>query len=131
MTISVAVASKNLALDQVYDQANSGKLRIYSGAVPATADTALSGNTLLAELTMGATAFGAASSGVKSANAITEDSVADNTGTATFYRLLKSDGSTVIDQGSVGTSGAELNLNTTSIVAAAAVQVSSFSKTFP
>jgi hypothetical protein len=68
-----------------------------------------------------------ASSAVLTASAITTANAAA-TGTASFYRLLKSDGTTVIEQGTVGTSGADLNLNTTSIVSGGPVAVSS--KTF-
>jgi hypothetical protein len=103
-------------------------LRIYSGTPPATANAALSGNTLLAELAMSATAFGAAAGSgtvTKTANSITSDSSADATGTATFFRIYKSDGTTCRIQGSVGTSGADLNLNSTSITSGGTVAVSS------
>jgi hypothetical protein len=122
----LAVARRNAALDNILANANSGLLRIYSGTQPTDADTALSGNTLLAELTMNATAFAAASGGSASANAITGDTSADATGTASFFRLLKSDGTTVIMDGSVGTSGANLNLNSVAIQSGAAVTVTSF-----
>lgn len=125
MAISLAVARKNAMLDTLAARCNSGKLRIYSGTPPATADTALSGNTLLAELTMNATAFPGASSGTITANAITADSSADATGTATFFRIFESDGTTVVYQGTVGTSGSDLNLNSTSINAGVQVQVTS------
>lgn len=115
MAYSRTVATKNLGLDAQYDQCNSGKVKIYSGTVPATADTALSGNTLLAQPSFGATAFAAASGGVKTANTISPDTDAAATGTATFYRLTKSDG-TVVSQGTVGTSGSNINLSSTSIV---------------
>ena len=103
------------AADAVCPLLNNGYLRLYSGTQPATADTAVTTQTLLAELRWNATAFGAASSGVATANAITADTSADNTGTATWFRALKSDGTTVVFDGSVGTSGADLNLNSTSI----------------
>lgn len=118
--------SVNTAADAWGALANSGKLRLYSGTKPATADTALSGNTLLAELTMNATAFGAAVSGVLTANAITPDSSADASGTATFFRLFKSDGTTALLDGTVGTSGTNLVIATTSISAAQTVSCSSF-----
>ena len=117
------------AADAVCPLLNNGYLRIYSGTQPATADTAVTTQTLLAELRWNATAFGAASSGVATANAITADTSADNTGTATWFRALKSDGTTVVFDGSVGTSGADLNLNSTSISAGAAVSVTSFTYT--
>ena len=119
----------NAACDAMAVLANSGKLRIYDGTQAATADTAIGAQVLLAELTMNATAFGSSVAGVATANAITSDSSADATGTATWFRLLKSDGSTVICDGSVGTSSADLVLNTTSIVSGAAVAVSSFTLT--
>ena len=119
----------NAACNEMAALANSGLLRIYSGTKPATADTALSGNTLLAELTMNATAFGAAAAGVATANAITQDSAADATGTASFFRLLKSDGTSVIVQGDCGTSGSDLNLASTSLSSGAPVSITSFTFT--
>jgi hypothetical protein len=119
----------NAEADAVCVLANSGKLRIYDGTQPATADTALSGQVLLAELTFNATAFGAASAGVATANAITQDASADATGTAAWFRAVKSDGTTVLFDGSVGTSGSNLNLNSVAISSGAAVQVTSFTFT--
>lgn len=126
---SITNANRSRAADAVTARANSGSLRIYSGTAPTNADTALSGNTLLANLPMAATAFGAASNGVATAGTITADSSADATGTATFFRLLESDGTTVVLQGTVGTSGAELNLSSVSIVATGNVSVTSLTYT--
>lgn len=119
-------AAVNAQGDAMATLLNNGYLRLYSGTKPATADTALSGNTLLAELRFGATAFGATSAGVMTANAITADSSADNSGTATWFRALKSDGTSAILDGTVGTSGANLNIATTTITAAQTVSCSSF-----
>jgi hypothetical protein len=127
----VAVARRNEMLDALTGNFNSGLLRIYSGTRPTDADTALSGNTLLAQLTYNATSFGAASAGVLTANAITSDSSADATGTASFARAFESDGTTAIMDFSVGTSGTEVVLNTVSIVAAAVVSCSAHTITFP
>jgi hypothetical protein len=127
-------AAASAAADAVVDLCDAGAgaatLRIYDGSVPATADTALSGNTLLAQLTMSDPAFGAASNGVATANAITQDASADATGTATFFRILDSN-SNVIIQGTVGTATSDLVLNTTSIVAGATVSVTSLTYTQP
>lgn len=124
-----AAATANAACDAMAALANSGRLKIYDGTQPANAATAVTTQNVLADLTMNATAFGAASGGVATANAITSDSSADATGTATWFRLYKSDNSTVILDGSVGTSNADLVLNTTSIVAGAAVSISAFTLT--
>ena len=109
---------------------NGAKLRIYTASRPANPGTAVSGQTLLAELTC-ATPFGTNSSGVLTAGSITSDSSADATGTAAWFRLFKSDGTTVVMDGDVGTSGSDLNLNTTSIVSTGTVAVSSFVLTAP
>jgi hypothetical protein len=129
--MKITVARRNAQLDNLCAALNSGYLRIYSGTKPADADTGLSGNTLLAELTFGSTAFGAASGGVATANAITQDSAANATGTATFARLFASNGSTAITDITVGASGAELNLSTVSIVQDVIVQVTSLTITQP
>lgn len=121
----------NAAADAVTALLNNGFIRIYNGTQPANANTAITSQTLLATLTFGATAFGAASAGVATANAITQDSAADATGTATWFRAVKSDGTTVVFDGSVGTTGCDLNLSTTAIVQNAAVSISSFTYTQP
>ena len=130
---SATLADAKLAA--VRTACNSGLIRIYSGTEPATATTALSGNTLLAELTFGATSFGAASASgndrVMTANAITQDTAADADGTATFFRVFQSDGTTVVFQGTVGTSGQQLNLSATNIVTGGPVTVTSMTYTQP
>jgi hypothetical protein len=119
----------NTAADAVVALANNGYLRIYDGTQPTDADTAIGAQVLLAELRFGATAFGASSAGVATANAITADSSANATGTATWFRVLKSDGTTVLWDGSVGTATANLILNSTAISSGAAVSVSAFTYT--
>lgn len=127
--LKYAVTLKNAKLDQITSAiSTSGLLRIYSGTQPTNPDTALSGNTVLAELALSSTFAAGSSGGVLTASAITNDSSADNTGTATFASLLTSGGTRKVDM-SVGTSGADLNLNTTSITSGAAVSVSSLTIT--
>lgn len=125
----IANATANAEVDALTALLNGGKLRIYSGTKPATADTALSGNTLLAELTFGSPAFGAGASGVATANAITADASADATGTATFFRLFASNGTTVVADGTVGTASADLILNSVAIQAGASVAVTAMTIT--
>lgn len=107
---------------------NGGLVKIYTGSQPATPDTAISTQTLLGTLTCGSPFAPAASSGVITANSITQDSSADATGTAAWYRLCNSDGTAVHD-GTIGTSAADLILNTTSIVSGGPISVSSFAIT--
>ena len=126
LTPKLANAQASRAADAVCVRLNNGYLRIYDGSQPTDADTAIGAQNLLAELRWNATAFGAASNGVATANALTADSSADNTGTATWFRALESDGTTVVFDGSVGTSGANLNLNSVAISAGAAVSVTAY-----
>lgn len=125
ITNAIASAQADLTLANL----NNGYLRLYSGTQPADANTALSGNTLLAELRFNATAFTAAVNGVATANSLTSDTDADNTGTATFARCLKSDGTTVVFDCSVGVSGCDINLTTAAIIQHGVVQITSFTWT--
>lgn len=126
MTISFTTATRNARADAITTTLGSSPtLRVYDGTPPASANAALSSNTLLVTLPMSATAFPAASSAALTANAITTTNAAA-TGTASFFRLIKSDGTTVVAQGTVGTSGADLNLNTTALVSGGPVACSSF-----
>lgn len=120
-------ALRNAMLDAITTRAGtSALLRIYDGSQPTDADTAVGAQVLLAELTCNASAFAAAASdGVLTANAITSDSSANATGTAAWFRLLASNGTTVVMDGTVGTSSADLILNTTAIVEGGPVAVSS------
>lgn len=120
---------RNNMLDQITSAIGSnGLLRIYDGTQPTNVGTALGAQTLLAELALSATAAAGASSGVLTLNSITADSSANATGTAAWGTLTTSGGTRVVDF-SVGTSGADLNLNTVSIVSGAQVSVSSFTIT--
>ena len=105
-----------------------GTIKIYTGSQPATPQDAPTG-TLLATLTFGDPSFGAASVGVITANAIAQvNAVA--TGTAGWARIADSDGNAVMDV-DVGTSGATINLNTTSIVSGGPVVITSATITMP
>ena len=127
MAIAYAATLRNSMLDAITTLAGaSALLRIYDGTRPATGGTA---TTLLAELTCNATFAPGAAAGVLTLNAITQDSSANSSGTATWFRIVKSDGTTHVLDGNVGTSGSDLNLTTTTIVATQPVSVSSFTIT--
>jgi len=119
----------NLQANAIGDSLNTGYIRIYSGVQPDTADTALSGQVLLAELRFAADAFAAAVAGVITANAITSDSSANADGTATWARILQSNGTTVMFDGSVGLADAEVIINAVEIVTGAVVSCSGITLT--
>lgn len=123
MTMGFSTAVRNAMLDAITTQAGaSALLNIYSGTRPATGG-ALSGNTLLAQLTCNATFAPASSGGVLTLNSIA-NATAAATGTAVWARLTTSGGTFVADF-SVGTSGTEILIGTTSITSGATVSVSS------
>ena len=127
----LSTSARDVQLNAFRTEFDNGYLRIYSGAQPATPNTAASG-VLLAELRFNATFAAAVSGGGPlTANAITDDSAADATGTAGYFRCLKADGTTPLIDGEVGTSGANLNMNNTSIQINARITVTSFTHALP
>jgi hypothetical protein len=104
--------------------AGSGSIiRIYQGTQPANANTAISSQTLLVSLPI-VGSFGTDANGTITIGAVTS-AQAVATGTAQFFRIVKSDGTTVVMDGSVGTSDADMILNTTAIANTQTVTISS------
>jgi len=130
----ITTASRSVCADALVDLidagAGAGTIKIYDGTQPAGPDTAITTQTLLATLTFSDPAFGAAASGSATASAITDDSSADATGTATWARIADSDGLAIFDC-DVADAGATLNLNTVSLVAGGIVRITSFTVTMP
>jgi hypothetical protein len=109
----------------------SAIFNIYAGVQPAdvsSATTAL--NVVISQLLFPATnAFGAAAAGSMTANAIASDTSAVG-GTASWFSITKNTGARVAD-GSVGTSGCDLNLNSVTITTGATVAITAFTTTMP
>lgn len=131
------------------DVMRNGILRLYSGSQPATADTAYSG-TLLCEFTVasGAWVAGAEANGLEFGDEVDGylekcdgevwSGVAAATGTAGWFRFYANATdagalSTILPRidGSVGTSGADLNMASTSITSGNTYTIDSFKLTFP
>ena len=122
---SLNTSSINSQADNIAADFATAALTIYSGTPPADANTALSGNVALAVHTLAG--FIAAALGVIVANAIADD-VIDNSGVATFARLVLA---TKTMQITVGTSGAELIVNTTTYTAGGTSKINSLTITQP
>jgi len=121
----------NAVVDDIDLGAGAGTIKIYDGAQPANANTAVSTQTLLGTLTFSDPAFGAAdASGIATAGAITQDASADATGTATWARIADSNGLTKFDC-DVGTSAATIVLDSVSIVAGGTIDITAFTITQP
>lgn len=125
MTMGLATALRSARAQEIVDAAGTGaKLRIYDGSRPATGGSATN---LLAELVWTGEAIGTVSNGVITLNVPDATTGADD-GTATWARIVTSANAFVADM-SVGTSGQDLNLNTTTISTGVAVSVTSGSIT--
>ena len=116
--------TRNAQQQGLITYAGSGCLiNIYQGTQPANANTAISTQTLLVSLPISGS-FGTDSNGTITLSAVTSAS-AVATGTASFFRIFKSDGTTVVMDGSVGTSSADMILNTTAIANTQTVTINS------
>lgn len=121
-------ATVNAQADALARQLDNGYLRIYTGPQPATADTAITSQVLLAELRFAATSALAAVDGVLTFSAITSDEAANATGTAVWFRCFRSNGTTAVLDGTVGATGSNSNLElaTAEIVENARISVTAF-----
>lgn len=100
MALGYDVSIRNAQADAITTRAGaSALLRIYDGVRPATGGAV---TTLLAELACNATFAPAAAGGVLTLNAITQDASANATGTATWFRIVQSNGTTFVLDGSAG-----------------------------
>ena len=112
---------RNAKLDAITTAVgNAGVLTIYNGSRPATGGTA---TTALVAFTMGSPLAAAASGGVLTITAPSA-TPALASGTATWARLSTS-GSTFVADFSVGTSGSEINLNSTALTVSVNVTITS------
>ena len=127
LNAKTSVAARNRSLDAALDVLNNGFLDLYDGAQPTDPDTAVTTQNKLARLPLSATAFAAASAGSKATNAITSASALAS-GTATWFRFVTS-GGTAVHDGSIGASGANINMNAVGIVAGATVSCSGYTAT--
>ena len=125
-------AACNAIVDLVDAGAGAGTIKVYTGAAPTNPGDAASG-TLLGTLTCSDPAFGASSTGTATASAITSDTSADNSGTAGYFRILQSDGTTVVMQGTAGVAGDTPNLvfDNATIVAGGTIAITALTVTVP
>jgi hypothetical protein len=126
----LSIASINLGLNAALDVLNAGFLEIYDGAKPASPDVAVGSQVKLAKLPLNATAFSASSAGTKTANAITS-AAALATSTATWFRAFKTDDTTAVIDGSVGTASTDMILADVALTTGGTVQVTAWSVTWP
>lgn len=129
-TAQFDTATRNAFGDALIAQVGSnGRLKIYDGTMPASVGASLSGNNLLVDLPCSATFAPSTSGGVVTLNAITTTN-AVATGTASFCRITTSGGTAKL-QGSIGLSGALVNVTDVNFVNGAPVAINSATFTMP
>lgn len=129
MAIQLSTTVRNARLDAIESTIGTDAvLKIRSGAAPADCGTADSG-TVLASLTLPADWMAAAASGAKAKSGTWQDASADATGTAAHFRLYASDGTTCHMQGTVGTSGTDMIVDSTSFTAGQSFTINTFTLT--
>lgn len=130
MAVQFSVAVRNARLDAIETQIGaSAKLQIWSGSMPASTATASSG-TKLVEFALAADWAANASGGSKSFNG-SPSSVGLAGGTAGYYRIVDSAGTTCHMQGTVTATGGggDMTIDNTSIALNQTVNITSFSMT--
>lgn len=133
---AAAIAACNAIVDLLDEGTGAATIRGRTGTQPANPDATESG-TLLFTLTCSSTAFGAAADanpgGRATAASITDDTSADATGTLGYCRAgsIGAGGGNAHIDGEAGTSGADFNFNTVSIVAGSTVSLTSWTVTMP
>lgn len=122
MALTIRGAAQNARLDLLTDYLDGGTIEIRTGSRPTSPDDAATG-TLLATLTLPTPSFGAASSKSATVGSIATVTAAA-TGTAGYFRAKSSGGTAYVD-GAVGVtgSGAELELDSTSITSGQDVDI--------
>ena len=126
MALQFSDSVRNARLDAIETAIGaSAILKIRTGAAPADCATADSG-TVLATLSLPSDWMAAASGGSKAKPGTWQDASADASGTAAHFRLYASDGTTCHAQGTVGTSGADMIVDNTSLNAGQSFTVNTF-----
>ncbi len=127
MTLGILVSLRNAFLNAIRDAidagAGAGRIKIYSGTRPATGG-AITTQVLLGTVLCSDPCAPNAAAGVLTFNSFTDDEDADNSGTATWARITDSDDNFVTDA-DVGTSGADINLNSTNITQGGIIRITS------
>jgi hypothetical protein len=121
MTLEYSNATRHAQNEGLITYAGTNSIfNIYSGTQPANANTAITSQVLLVSMPI-AGVFGTDVDGTLTLGAVTPAN-ASASGTASFFRIVKSDASVIMD-GSVGLTAADLILNTVDIVASQSVDI--------
>lgn len=131
MAIQLSEGARNALLDAIETACGtSAVLKIRTLAPPASCATADTG-TVLATLSLPSDWMAAAASGAKAKSGTWQDASADAAGTADHFRIYKSNGTSCILQGTVGTGAEDLVVDNDSFGAGQSFTISTFTLTAP
>jgi hypothetical protein len=129
MAVQLSTTVRNARLNSIETTiGTSAVVKIFTGSPPANCAAADSGTTL-ATLSLPSDYFNAASSGSMTKLGTWTVASAANTGTAGYFRMYDSAAATCHVQGTVGTSGADMIVNTTSVVSGQSFTINTFTLT--
>jgi len=129
MALQYSVAVINARLDAIETAIGTSPImRIRTGSVPANCAASDTG-TVLATLNLPSDWMAAASGGSKALSGTWQDASADATGIAAHFRIYDSGGTTCHMQGTVGTSGTDMTVSSTSFTAGQTFNVTGFTIT--
>lgn len=136
LALSLSTAVKNARLDAIESTIGTSPiLRIYDdgnggSSIPANCAASAVGN-VLATITLPSDWMAAASNGAKAKNGTWQDTSADADGTAEYFRIYDSTGTTCHIQGTVSKTGGggELTLDNDSIASGQSVTITGFTLT--
>lgn len=142
MTIKTSVTMRNMMLD-CYEAVLNGqtlgafsgtaaapKLLIYNGTIPADCATAISGQTLLATLTLTTDFMAAAAAGAIAKTATAWTVNGSTAGVAQFYRFCANNGTTCHEQGTITATGGggDLTVDQTSVAVGQPVTITAWNR---
>jgi hypothetical protein len=139
----ISVNLSNGMLDAINALLNEGTgdaiINVYAGSIPATCEATLGAASLLGTCVMNATPFQAATALSINANAITDDSSADTSGIASFFRVYSTTAGTDATksnchiQGSAGEAAdsTDLTLDDKNIVAGGVISITDYDISMP
>lgn len=143
MAYQVSTGCRNKILDTGSFSSifNLGFIRLYSGAVPANADAAVTGS-LVTSISNNSTGTGitwdpAAGGSISKKSSETWSGVNGSSATVTYFRLVAAGDTGTLStteariQGLIGTVGADMNLSSTSLTGGATQTIDTFNWTLP
>jgi hypothetical protein len=133
MTVQIADSIANAMLD-AWETAigTSPILRLRTGAPPANVAAASSG-TVVATINLPSDWMGAAAARSKAMSGTWQDTSADAAGTVGHYEIVKNDGTTRQEQGTVTATGGggDMTIDNTVVAAGQQITITSFTRSMP